>query len=74
MINIKKNNNTFKILSLLILFNLFTGRYLENIVFFNVPLNFFILFYLLIKTKLYINIFTYKYSLINIFFFIYSLV
>ena len=69
MINIKKNNNTFKILSLLILFNLFTGRYLENIVFFNVPLNFFILFYLLIKTKLYINIFTYKYSLINIFFF-----
>jgi len=68
MISKKIDDNGFKILSLLILLNIFTGRFFENITFINIPLNFIILFFLFIKSKLHNEIFTYKDPILKIFF------
>jgi hypothetical protein len=69
MISKKIDDNDFKVLSLLILLNIFTGRFFENIIFFNIPLNFIILFFLFLKSKLHNEIFTYKDPILKIFFF-----
>ena len=68
MINEKVNNNDLIILSLLIVLNLFTGRFFENIIILNIPINFIILFFLFINSKLYSKIFSYRDPILKIFF------
>ena len=72
MISKKIDNNDFKILSLLILLNIFTGRFFENITIINIPLNFIILFFLFIKSKLHNKIFIYKDPILKLFFFLFA--
>jgi hypothetical protein len=68
MINEKVNNNNLIILSLLIVLNLFTGRFFENIIILNIPINFYILFFLFINSKLHSKIFSYSDPILKIFF------